>query len=70
MGNIAASVLAKLKNKARQQGIPLQQLINLFCQEEFIRRLSKSIYKASFAALSLRSTSVSGPMNIPLMLKT
>ncbi len=45
MGNIAASVLAKLKNKARQQGIPLQQLINLFCQEEFIRRLSKSIYK-------------------------
>lgn len=45
MGNIAASVLAKLKNKARQQGIPLQQLINLFCQEEFIRRLSRSIYK-------------------------
>lgn len=45
MGNIAASVLAKLKNKARQQGIPLQQLINLFCQEEFIRRLSQSSYK-------------------------
>lgn len=45
MGNIAASVLAKLKNKARQQGIPLQQLINLFCQEEFIRRLSRSSYK-------------------------
>ncbi len=45
MGNIAASVLAKLKNKARQQGIPLQQLINLFCQEEFIRRLARSSYK-------------------------
>ena len=45
MGNIAASVLAKLKNKARQQGIPLQQLINLFCQEEFIRRLAQSSYK-------------------------
>jgi hypothetical protein len=28
MGNIAASVLAKLKNKARQQGISLQQLLN------------------------------------------
>ena len=27
------------------QGIPLQQLINLFCQEEFIRRLSQSSYK-------------------------
>lgn len=45
MGNAAASVLAKLKNKAKQQGIPLQQLINLFCQEEFIRRLSQSSYK-------------------------
>lgn len=45
MGNIAESVLAKLKNKARKQGIPLQQLINLFCQEEFIRRLSQSSYK-------------------------
>lgn len=45
MGDIAASVLAKLKNKAKEQRIPLQQLINLFCQEEFVRRLSKSTYK-------------------------
>ncbi|MDQ2088161.1 nucleotidyl transferase AbiEii/AbiGii toxin family protein [Herbivorax sp. ANBcel31] len=45
MGDIAASVLAKLKNKARQQGTQLQQLINLFFQEEFIRRLSRSSYK-------------------------
>ena len=45
MSDIAASVLAKLKNKAKKQGIPLQQLLNLFCQEEFIRRLSRSNYK-------------------------
>lgn len=41
----ATSVLAKLKNKSKEQGIPLQQLLNLFCQEEFIRRLSKSKYR-------------------------
>lgn len=45
MGDIGASVLAKLKNEAKCQGIPLQQLISLFCQEEFIRRISKSRYK-------------------------
>ncbi|WP_373893779.1 nucleotidyl transferase AbiEii/AbiGii toxin family protein [Virgibacillus sp. CBA3643] len=45
MADAAASTLAKLKNKARQQGIQLQQLLNLFCQEEFIRRLSRSKYK-------------------------
>lgn len=45
MGNIEASVLARLKNKSKEQGIPLQQLLNLFCQEEFIRRLSGSNYK-------------------------
>lgn len=45
MGNIAESVLAKLKNESKKKGISLQQLLNLFCQEEFIRRLSKSNYK-------------------------
>jgi predicted nucleotidyltransferase component of viral defense system len=45
MGNIEASVIARLKNKSKEQGIPLQQLLNLFCQEEFIRRLSESDYK-------------------------
>lgn len=45
MGNIEASVLARLKNKSKEQKIPLQQLLNLFCQEEFIRRLSGSNYK-------------------------
>ncbi|MDD2402827.1 MAG: nucleotidyl transferase AbiEii/AbiGii toxin family protein, partial [Clostridia bacterium] len=45
MADIAASVLAKLKKKSREKGIRLQQLRNLFCQEEFIRRLSQSAYK-------------------------
>lgn len=45
MVDMAVSVLAKLKNKVRRQGVPLQQLLNLFCQEEFIRRLSESYYK-------------------------
>ncbi|HOJ12337.1 MAG TPA: nucleotidyl transferase AbiEii/AbiGii toxin family protein [Clostridiales bacterium] len=45
MGNIAESVLAKLKNESKKKGISLQQLLNLFCQEEFIRRLSNSNYK-------------------------
>jgi hypothetical protein len=30
---------------SKEHGIPLQQLLNLFCQEEFIRRLSVSDYK-------------------------
>jgi len=45
MENVEASVIARLKNKSKEQGIPLQQLLNLFCQEEFIRRLSESDYK-------------------------
>jgi hypothetical protein len=44
MGSSSASVLARLKNKAKQEGIPFQQLLNLFCQEEFIRRLAQCSY--------------------------
>lgn len=45
MENIVESVLARLKNESKKRGISLQQLLNLFCQEEFIRRLAKSNYK-------------------------
>lgn len=45
MADIAASSLARLKNISKEQGIALQQLLNLFCQEEFIRRLSESSYR-------------------------
>lgn len=45
MADMAASVLAKLKNKAKTSGISYQQCLQLFVQEEFLRKLSKSGYK-------------------------
>ena len=47
MKNKAESILARLKNESRKKGISLQQLLNLFCQEEFIRRLAMSNYKTN-----------------------
>ena len=44
MADKAASVLAKLKNKAKASGITYQQCLQLFVQEEFLRKLSKSGY--------------------------
>jgi Uncharacterized conserved protein len=44
MSDIGASVLAKLKNKSKDTGKPLQVMLQLFCQEEFLRRLSLSKY--------------------------
>ena len=44
MTDAAASVLAKLKNKAKAAGISYQQCLQLFMQEEFLRKLSKSGY--------------------------
>ncbi len=45
MSNSCASILARLKNKAKKEGIAFQQLLNLFFQEEFIRRLAQSNYR-------------------------
>lgn len=45
MADIAASVLAKLRNKAKTAGISYQQCLQLFMQEEFLRKLSKSGYE-------------------------
>ena len=44
MADKAASVLAKLRNKAKESGISYQQCLQLFVQEEFLRKLSKSGY--------------------------
>ncbi len=41
----AASVLARLKNIAKENGISYQQCLQLFFQEEFLRKLSASKYK-------------------------
>ena len=48
MGDIAASVLSKLKNKSKVFGISYQQCLQLFFQEEFLRKLSKSEYADNF----------------------
>ena len=44
MADIAASVLARLKSKAAESGRSYQLYLQLFCQEEFLRRLEKSKY--------------------------
>ncbi len=44
MADIAASVLARLKNKAQISGRSYQLCLQLFCQEKFLRRLGKSKY--------------------------
>jgi len=44
MADRAASVLARLKSKAAQSGRTYQLCLQLFCQEEFLRRLQCSPY--------------------------
>jgi predicted nucleotidyltransferase component of viral defense system len=48
MADVAASVLAKLKNKAKTSGISYQQCLQLFFQEEFLRKLAASKYADNF----------------------
>ncbi|NCA97992.1 MAG: nucleotidyl transferase AbiEii/AbiGii toxin family protein [Clostridia bacterium] len=43
-----ASILSKLKNKAKTEAISYQHCLQLFFQEEFLRRLSKSHYMGNF----------------------
>ena len=44
MADVAASVLARLKNRAQISSRSYQLCLQLFCQEEFLRRLEKSKY--------------------------
>lgn len=48
MKDMAASVLALLKNLSKKKGLSYQMCLQLFCQEEFLRRLSMSQYKNNF----------------------
>ena len=48
MGDRASSVLARLRNKASETGRSYQLCLQLFCQEEFLRRLEKSKYVDNF----------------------
>lgn len=42
--NMAASILTRLKNQSKQEKIPFQLILQLFAQEEFLRKLSRSTY--------------------------
>jgi predicted nucleotidyltransferase component of viral defense system len=44
MADTAASVIARLKSKSKETGKSLQLYLQLFCQEEFLRRVSMSQY--------------------------
>lgn len=46
--NRAASTLARLKNQAKKEGISYQMCLQLFFQEEFLRRLSRSKYRENY----------------------
>ena len=48
MPDIAASILAKIKNMARVTRKPYQLCLQIFFQEEFLRRLSGSKYAGNF----------------------
>lgn len=44
MADVGSSVLARLRNHAKDSKISYQQCLQLFCQEEFLRRLAASSY--------------------------
>ena len=46
--NMAESVLTWLKNQAKEERIPFQLALQLFAQEEFLRKLSQSEYANHF----------------------
>lgn len=48
MKDVAASVLARLKNQAKESRLSYQMCLQLFCQEEFLRRISLSKYSSDF----------------------
>jgi len=45
--NVAASVLAKLRNHAKASGVPLQQVLQHYAIERFLYRISKSAHAQS-----------------------
>ncbi len=46
--NITKSVLDRLRNQSKETGLPFQTVLQLFAQEEFLRRLSSSPYCNKF----------------------
>lgn len=74
-GDIGASVIARLKNKGQKEGLQLQLLLNLFCQEEFLRRIGKSrfsdnlILKGGFLLYTLSGFKSRPTMDADYLLK-
>jgi predicted nucleotidyltransferase component of viral defense system len=48
MDNASQSVLDRLRSRARRSGMSFQLALQLFCQEEFLRRLAVSQYRERF----------------------
>ena len=48
MKDMAASVLTRLRNQAKETGASHQECLQLFAQEELLRRLSRSKYASCF----------------------
>lgn len=73
--DIGASVIARLKNKAQKEGLQLQLLLNLFCQEEFLRCIGKSrfsdnlILKGGFLLYTLSGFKSRPTMDADYLLK-
>lgn len=73
--NIGASIIARLKNKAKKEGLQLQLLLNLFYQEEFLRRIGKSrfsdnlVLKGGFLLYSLSGFKGRPTMDADYLLK-
>ena len=41
--NVAASVLTRLKNQSKEESIPFQMVLQLFAQEEFLRKQDEGL---------------------------
>ena len=46
--DMAASILTRLKTQAKETGLTYQMCLQLFCQEEFVRKIEASRYSENF----------------------
>jgi hypothetical protein len=75
MKNVAASVLARLRNISKSSGAPFQQVLQQYAIERFLYRISKSTHAQSVVlkgALLLKTVGIQGArptMDIDLLRK-
>lgn len=46
--NVPASIRSRLRNKAREMGVPFAEILQYFCMERFLYRFGKSKYANKF----------------------